>query len=273
MDYVQISISPISVEESEILVAELSELGFDAFEEGENILHAFVAANIFDEKNVNAFLSPKYSFVKNIIREKNWNEEWEKNFQPIIVDDFCSIRAAFHSHVPGALHDIIITPKMSFGTGHHATTYMMIRAMKEIDFLGKSVFDVGTGTGILAILAETCGAASVLAIDNDEWSIRNAEENIHLNRAVRITVEKRDSTRGTGVFDIILANINKNFIVENLSNLQQHLSDDGVLLISGFLQQDLSEIEREAEKNNLIISAPPQFRENWHCLKLKKSTI
>jgi len=273
MNYVQLSIAPITVDESEILIAELSEMGFDAFEEGEHILHAFVAENIFQEKSVNAFLSPKYSFVKNIIVEKNWNEEWEKNFQPIVVDDFCSIRAEFHAYVPGTMHDIIITPKMSFGTGHHATTYMMIRAMKDIDFLGKSVLDVGTGTGILAILAEKCGAESVLAIDNDEWSIRNAQENTNLNQAARITVEKRNSTHGTGVFDIILANINKNFIVENLSNLRQHLSGDGVLLVSGFLQQDLSEIEKEAEKNNLIICAPPQFRENWLCLKLKKSTI
>jgi len=159
---------------------------------------------------------------------------------------------------------------MSFGTGHHATTYMMMQAMKDVDFNRKTVLDFGTGTGILAILAEKCGAKSVLAIDHDEWSIQNAFENIALNHAGIITVEKRDSTYLSDVFDIILANINKHVIIQNLSYLQQHLSMTGVLIVSGFLQQDVIDIELEANKNNLILTLPPLERETWVCLRLKK---
>ncbi|MBS1597799.1 MAG: 50S ribosomal protein L11 methyltransferase [Bacteroidetes bacterium] len=270
MNYVQLSISPVSQEQSEILIAALSDMGFDGFEEEENILHAFIPENIFDPENIATTLSPKFSFSKKIIAEQNWNEEWEKNFQPISVGDFCSVRAEFHLATSKTKFDIIITPKMSFGTGHHATTYMMIDTMKNIDFKEKTVLDFGTGTGVLAILAEKCGAKSVLAIDNDEWSIRNATENILMNRCGRITVEKRDSTRDAGVFDIILANINKNVIIENLPDLQQHLSAEGVLLTSGFLQQDLFDLEKEAEKNSLTIVAPPQMLHNWLSLRLKK---
>jgi ribosomal protein L11 methyltransferase len=272
MNYIQLSISPITQEQSEIMVAELSEIGFVAFEEEENILHAFIEAGRFEEKKIAGILSSfKLSFSKKIIVQKNWNEEWEKNFHPVSVDDFCTIRAEFHPKAPGSKHDIIITPKMSFGTGHHATTYMMIEAMRETDFAGKTVLDFGTGTGVLAILAEKCGAKTVLAIDNDEWSIKNASENILLNQSGIITVEKRDSTQSAGVFDVILANINKNIIIQNLTSLRQQLTPEGVLILSGFLQQDLMDFEQEAEKNNLIIFTPPLQRDNWLCLRLKKS--
>lgn len=270
MNYIQLSISPVSVAQSEILIAQLSEIGFDAFEEDENILHAFISQDFFDEKKIHNFLSPNFSYTKEIIVEKNWNEEWEKNFLPVSVAAFCTIRASFHSTNPEAKHDIIITPKMSFGTGHHATTYMMIDAMQDLDFTGKKVLDFGTGTGVLAILAEKCGASDVVAIDYDEWSVRNAAENVLINRCGKITVEQSNSTRSHGVFDIILANINKNVIIQNLSDFQQHLSPTGVLIVSGFLQQDLADLEQEAEKNNLRRSAPPQFRENWLSLQLKK---
>jgi ribosomal protein L11 methyltransferase len=270
MNYTQLSISPISKEQSEILIAQLSENGFDAFEEEDNVLHAFIEENIFRKENIESLLSPKFSFSTKIIAEKNWNEEWEKNFQPISIGNFCTVRAEFHPSMPGTTHDIIVTPKMSFGTGHHATTYMMIQAMEDIDFKGKAVLDFGTGTGVLAILAEKCGAKSVLAIDNDEWSIRNAVENVAMNQAGIITVEKRESTHGMGIFDIILGNINKDVIIQNLPDLRQHLSTAGVLIVSGFLQLDLRDFEKEAERNNLIIYAPPQIRENWISLRLKK---
>src|SRR6185369_13318413 len=133
MNYIQLSISPVSVDQSEILVAQLSELGFDAFEEEENILHAFIPQDIFDEIKIHNFLSPNFSYTTKIIAEKNWNEEWEKNFQPVSVENFCTIRAGFHAPNPESKHDIIITPKLSFGTGHHATTYMMIDAMQYLD--------------------------------------------------------------------------------------------------------------------------------------------
>jgi len=269
MNYIQLSISPVTQEQSEILIAELSEIGFDAFEEEENLLHAFIEENKFEEREVDNIISSEFSFSKKIIAQRNWNLEWEKNFQPVSIDDFCTIRAEFHPPVSGTKYDIIITPKMSFGTGHHATTYMMIQSMRDIDFAGKTVLDFGTGTGILAILAEKCGARKVLAIDNDEWSIKNASENIILNQSRIITVEKRDSTQSTSVFDIILANLNKNIIIHNLPELRQHLSPGGVLIVSGFLQHDLMDFEREAEKNNLKLYTSPLNRENWLCLQLK----
>jgi ribosomal protein L11 methyltransferase len=147
---------------------------------------------------------------------------------------------------------------------------MMIQAMEQTDFIGKAVLDFGTGTGILAILAEKCGANNVLAIDVDEWSINNAAENILLNHCGIITVKKGDSTCDAGVFDIILANINKSIIIKNLTSLRQQLTREGVLIVSGFLQQDMMDFEQEAEKNNLIIFTPPLERDNWMCLQLKK---
>jgi ribosomal protein L11 methyltransferase len=127
-----------------------------------------------------------YNFQSNTIPEQNWNEEWEQNFQPVVVDDFCAVRAHFHAPISTVKHEIIITPKMSFGTGHHATTYMMMQQMQNIDFNNKSVFDFGTGTGILAILAEKCGAKEIIAIDNDEWSYKNAEENLEMNSVKKL---------------------------------------------------------------------------------------
>ena len=270
MNYIQISISPTDQEQSELLMAKLMNSDLQGFEEEETGLSAFFEEDKFNEENISDILSTfNLSFTKKIIAERNWNEEWERNFEPVLIDDFCSIRAAFHAPVSKTKYDIIITPKMSFGTGHHATTSMMIRAMKEIDFNQKTVFDFGTGTGILSILAERCGAESVLAVDNDEWSIRNASENISINQSRRITVEKRDCTPFEGVFDIILANINKQVIIQNLPLIRQHLAQQGVLIVSGFLKQDEEDFLREAEKNNLSVTAS-LAQDSWICLRLKK---
>jgi len=270
MNYIQISISPIDREQSELLMARLMDSDLQGFEEEENNLNAFFEEDKFNEENISDILSTfDLSFSKKIIAEKNWNEVWEKNFEPVIIEDFCTIRAGFHKSFPKSEYEIIITPKMSFGTGHHATTGMMIRAMKEIDFNEKKVFDFGTGTGILSILAEKMGAKSVLAIDNDEWSIKNASENISINHCSTITVEKRDSTPSEGIFDIILANINKLVIIQNLPSIQQHLADEGVLILSGFLKQDEKDFLRETADNNLSITAS-LAQDNWICLRLKK---
>lgn len=270
MNHIQLSIFPITQEESEIVIARLADTGFEGFEEEENILHAFIVENKFDEKNIIDILSPlKLTFTKKIIEQKNWNEEWEKNFQPVIVDNFCIVRADFHATIPTVQHDIIITPKMSFGTGHHATTYMMISAMRHIDFKDKNVLDFGTGTGILAILAEKCGAKHVLAIDNDEYCIKNAAENIVVNQCSIITVEKRDSTQATGVFDIILANITRNIIIENLPYIWQHLTAAGVLLVSGLLRNDKEDFQLQAEKNGFTTTGFYEQGE-WICLQLQK---
>ncbi|HET7001601.1 MAG TPA: 50S ribosomal protein L11 methyltransferase, partial [Puia sp.] len=187
--YIEIIIGTSNTDESDILVARLSQSGFEGFEEEPGKLHAFIPETLYDATKIEKIIAdikgvadPFHTlFQKEVIEPRNWNAEWEKDFEPVTVDHFCAIRAHFHNAVPGVKYDIIITPKMSFGTGHHATTYMMIAAMEHLDLRQKSVLDFGTGTGVLAILACKMGAEPVLAIDSDELSIDNARENIALN--------------------------------------------------------------------------------------------
>ena len=235
MNSIQITIEA-DEEKQEILISELSDLGGQGFEQTENYLIAYFNENWFSSYEVNDLLK-NYSFTSQVIEEKNWNEEWESNFQPVIVNNFCAIRAEFHSPVPNAEHQIIITPKMSFGTGHHATTYMMIEQMSEIDFRNKTVFDFGTGTGILSILAEKLGASKIEAIDVDDWSIANAKENIEKNHCSKISVSL-SSQIPDEKFDIILANINRNILLGYMPALCQRLKENGYLLLSGLLASD-----------------------------------
>src|SRR5664279_3939273 len=168
-NYIRTEIVTISAEQSEILIAALSESQFYAFEQEENSLLAYIKQEDFNEEKLKTLLPETVVYTYSVIEDRNWNEEWESGFQPITVHNFVGVRASFHEPLKNVEHDIIITPKMSFGTGHHATTFLMIELMEKIDFKNKRVLDFGTGTGILAILAEKLGAASVLAIDYDEW--------------------------------------------------------------------------------------------------------
>ncbi len=267
--YIQLEFQNISSEQSDLLIAQLSEIGFDGFEEGENSLKAFIPANDFIGAAVKEIAaSQNLSFTQTTIEETNWNAVWESNFQPVIVDDFVirtpwvGIRADFHDPLVGVEHEIVITPKMSFGTGHHATTFMMIQQMKDIDFNNKTVFDFGTGTGILAILAEKLGASKIVAVDYDEWSIENAEENLVRNNCSKFSLKKSDNASGDGQYDIILANINKNVILDNFSLLVKQLSPKGTLLLSGLLEADESDILSEASKFPLIFKVKSS-RNNW----------
>ena len=267
-NYIKISILLQSQEQSEILIAQLSEINYEGFEETDNNLFAFIPEEKFNEKELQQIISiHSLSISKEIIEQRNWNEEWEKDFEPVIVDNFCAIRASFHKPVTSVKNEIIITPKMSFGTGHHATTYLMVQAMEQIDFINKSVFDFGTGTGVLSILAEKLGAKNILAIDIDEWSINNAIENISVNDCSKIFVEKNEHIPNSQKFDIILANINKNVIMPNLAIMQQQLQMPGVLLLSGLLEQDFDDIHKETEKHNLNL-VQKLSKENWICLKI-----
>ena len=251
-NYIEIKIENISEEQSEILIAQLNEIGFNGFEEGENFLIGFIDEQNFDEDALQLIISAHHlSYQKNFIQQKNWNEEWEKNFNPVIVDDFVAVRAEFHQPIKNIEHEIIITPKMSFGTGHHATTYMMIQQMGDIDFNNKTVFDFGTGTGILAILAEKLGAKNIIAIDNDEWSINNAKENSERNNCKRIQLFLVSELPSTEKFDIVLANINKNVILQHVKELTNLLAQSGQLLISGLLIEDETEILDVAVKIKL----------------------
>jgi ribosomal protein L11 methyltransferase len=281
MHHLQVTISTTDPALQEILIALLPALGYEGFEQQDDALQAFVPEEQFDAGALDQLLRETpglvpepsaalpYSTVR--LEERNWNEEWEKNFQPVQVEGFCAIRAHFHAPIPGVTHELVITPKMSFGTGHHATTYMMLQAMKDLDFQGRRVLDFGTGTGVLAILAERLGAAEVLAIDNDGWSIENAWENVAANHCTRITVRKSDSIPAGEPFDIILANINKHIIESQLAVIGQQLVPGGVILLSGLLVDDIKDIESEALRNNLSLSLR-KTRDSWICLQSEKMT-
>lgn len=266
MNSIQISIEATE-EEQEILISQLSDLGAEGFEQTDKYLLAYFNENIFKSYEINKLLEG-HSFITNTIREKNWNEVWESNFQPVIVDDFCAIRAEFHEAIKNVEHEIIITPKMSFGTGHHATTYMMIEQMRAIDFRNKTVFDFGTGTGILAILAEKLGAAKITAIDVDDWSISNAKENIERNNCSKISISL-SSEIPNEKFDIILANINRNVILNYSSQLVKSLKEKGCLLLSGLLASDEKDI-LEAGSNESLKLLNHTERSNWISLLFTK---
>jgi ribosomal protein L11 methyltransferase len=253
-DYVQIEFPGISPEKNDLLIAALSDTDFEGFEEGENNVKAFIKASAFEKGRVEKIARQyEVNFTVSIIRETNWNKVWESNFQPVIVDDFCGIRTDFHESILNVEHEIIITPKMSFGTGHHPTTFMMIRQMREIDFPGKTVFDFGTGTGILAILAKKSGALNVVAVDNDDWSIENAKENFQKNNCSEIFLQKANFPPvADSEFDVVLANIDKNVIVENFSLLVKQLNDGGILILSGLLSEDEKDILEEAKNYPLV---------------------
>jgi len=267
-----IEIAIQTMELQEILVALMSVLGYEGFEQEETLLRAYVPEDRFDESALVDLLRPfGLGYEQQRLAERNWNEEWEKNFEPVVVDDFCAIRAHFHQPVAGVEHELVITPKMSFGTGHHATTFMMIRAMRDLDLRGKRVLDFGTGTGVLAILAERMGAAGVLAIDQDDWSIANAEENIEANECKRVKVSKIDSlSMVEGPFDVLLANINKPVILAEMEMMGQQLAAGGVILLSGLLEDDFKDIEDEAIKLKYSISVR-MTKGAWICLKLEKT--
>ena len=269
--YIALQIPVSSEQQKEILLARLSEEGATGFEEEKTLLKAFFPEHIFNEILCNDIIQQSgATYLKSYINEKNWNAEWEAGFAPVAVGDFCMIRAGFHPPPAAAQHDIIITPKMSFGTGHHATTFMMVKAMAELRIAGKSIFDFGTGTGVLAILADKMGAVSVTAIDNDEWSISNSIENFNSNNCHKILLNKDESIDNYGVFDIILANINRNIILENLGAIKQHLAPGGVVLLSGLLTGDELVVAEKALQHKLVLRSRLEMN-GWICLQMVES--
>ncbi len=239
--YTQIEINTSEQALTETLIARLAEIGFDGFEELANGLKAFIPSNGLDRLALKEVLNG-LEFEETTIEKQNWNQVWESNFEPVQVADFVGIRASFHEPMIGVEHEIVITPKMSFGTGHHATTFLMMQAMRDLQLQGKTVLDFGTGTGILAILAEKLGAESILAIDNDDWCIENAAENIQINQCRQIEIVKADNAKIDSRFDFILANINKHIILENIPYLGNSLKSGGYILLSGLLVDDEPDI-------------------------------
>ena len=265
-----------SPEYSEILMAELAEASFDTFLEGENGFEAYVEGDGYDKQAVerirqkyNAVAAPEFTFSR--IEKKNWNEEWEKSFSPIVVDEKCLIRASFHQSEKRYPYEIIITPKMSFGTGHHQTTWLMVRNMLTIDHAGKRVMDAGCGTAILSILASKLGASQVDAFDIDDWSVENGNENISINQRKNINIQqgKINEVELNGSFDIILANINKNVLLDELKIYASFLKSQGLLLLSGFFSLDIPELLQEASRQKLSEVHRDQ-RDSWASLLLKR---
>ncbi|RCU42582.1 50S ribosomal protein L11 methyltransferase [Chryseobacterium lacus] len=258
---------------NEILMAELIEIGFDSFtEENEGIL-AYIQKDIFSEEqleNVGILHREdiQISFTYHEMPNINWNEEWEKNFSPINVEDKVLIRAEFHDPDP-TMHEIVIQPKMSFGTGHHPTTHLMIQQMLEMDFEGKKVLDMGCGTSVLAIFAKQKGAAEVTAIDIDEWSVENSIENAQRN-GVELKISKGTAENlGNEMFDIILANINRNILISDIPAYVSVLNNGGKLLLSGLCFFDVNDILEVCTSQGLILENKQQ-REEWISLLLKK---
>lgn len=265
-NYIQVTIIIENKDQSDILVALLAEEGYEGFSEDGNLLDAFIPENLFSKDRLDNILAPmglKYSTL--IIEQQNWNANWESSFEPVTVGSFARVRAAFHPYDTGFEYDIVITPKMSFGTGHHATTYMMIEQMKDIDMKDRSLLDFGTGTGVLAILAAKMGATDVLGIDNDDWSIDNALENIQSNNCLDISIQKMTEVPEGKKWDIILANINLNVIKDNLGRIAEVCKKGTQMVLSGFLRSDRKEMEEHLSNHAL---KPVKFLENgdWLCI-------
>lgn len=259
---------------SEILIAELGYLGFESFVEEEDGVTAYIPVEEYEEDllaQVHILQSDEVeiSYSKNEIEKVNWNEEWEKNFSPIVVDDRCSIRATFHPSAETE-YEIVIDPKMSFGTGHHATTHLMIRHILNNDFTDKNVLDMGCGTGVLAILASMKGAHFVDAIDIDNWCYQNSLENVQLNNCDNVSVEEGGAELLEGrKYHIILANINRNILLRDLPVYVASLEDKGELYLSGFYEEDVSAIRKACEELDLKYVEHLE-RNNWVAVKFSK---
>ena len=259
---------------TEILIAELSENGFDSFMETSEGLQAFVSENMWHNNILDDIFilssgefDIQYSFKK--LENINWNSEWEKNFSPIIVDQQCTVRAPFHDKID-TMYDIVIEPKMSFGTGHHETTHMMIQYILETDFENKKVLDMGCGTGVLAILAAMKGAKSIDAVDIDQWCYLNTLENIKRNQCEKIVVKEGTISEIKGhQYDIILANINRNILLQDIRSYSEALLPHGKLFLSGFYDADLEKITDECEGNNLIFGSK-KHKNDWISVFYKK---
>lgn len=250
MNYTEITIPTTEESTQEIIIALLENLGYEGFEISEDNVKAYISAELFNATELQETLNNfELNFEQRVIEKQNWNALWESNFDPVIVDDFVGIRAHFHQPIQHVQHEILITPKMSFGTGHHATTFSVMQLMRNIDFNNKTVFDFGTGTGILAILAEKLGASKVWAVDYDDWCIENSIENVQNNHCKNIVVEKGDTAYTKEPFDIVLANINKNIILDNLALLNTATAENGRIVLSGLLIEDEADIHSSVKKH------------------------
>jgi ribosomal protein L11 methyltransferase len=278
MNYTEIdfSIEPYEEYISDVLISELGEIGYDSFLPSEKGLKAYIPSDNFNEQDLQNMLDefPFEAFIQykvTQIESKNWNEEWEKHyFEPIVIGNECVIHSSFHKNVPKATYDIIIDPKMAFGTGHHETTSLMIGRLLNMDLEGKKVLDMGCGTAVLAILAAKRGATDIVAIDIDTWCTENSLENIEINNTKEIKVMLGGAELLEKMsFDVILANINRNILLADIDKYSLCLKPGGELFMSGFYVEDIPLIEAQANLNNLKLV---EFFENnnWAIVKAVK---
>lgn len=260
----------------DILIAELADIGFDSFLETDQGFDAYISEDLFERAPFQAIIS-QYTEAASISLEEgkmakvNWNEEWEKHYDPIEVEDQVYVRASFHEPKPQFAYEILINPKMSFGTGHHATTYLMLSHQLTLNHKDKRVLDIGAGTGILAIMAHLLGAASVEAFDIDEWCVENGNENFALNGMDKVQMGKGTvrEVQPQGEFEIVLANINKNVLLDEMEVYSTLVKQSGYLLLSGFYEHDINDILSKASLPGLEL-VRQQVKDNWAALILQK---
>ena len=258
MNYIELKVEVTPTELGrDIVIAELAEIGFESFVEFDNGVDAYIQEPLFNENELKGLISFnhhefKVTYQLKKIEDQNWNEVWEQNFEPINVDNVCYVRAPFHEKPSSFKYDIIIEPKMSFGTGHHETTHLMIQELLDMDLKDKSVLDMGCGTGVLAILTELKGASRVLAIDIDDWAFENTVENLSRNKCTKTKVLKGGAECIDGYdFDVIIANINRNILLQDMRNYVKSLNRKSHLLLSGFFSSDAAVLLDETSKNGL----------------------
>jgi ribosomal protein L11 methyltransferase len=275
MEYLEFKIS-CNEAYREIIIAELAEIGFDSFLETDEGIDAYVLEDQFDRIPFQEVIekyaeSAQLAVLEGKMAKINWNEEWEKNYDPIYIDNKVYIRASFHEPKPAFPYEIVINPKMSFGTGHHATTYLMISHQMEINHKNLRILDIGSGTGILAIMAFLLGAKEVEAFDTDEWCVENGNENFDLNgmNQVRMGHGTVREVQPKGNFDVVLANINKNVLLDEMEVYSHLVKPSGRLLLSGFYENDVEDIIKKAQQHQFSFLSS-KTKENWAALAFEK---
>mgnify|MGYP000787660215 CR=1 FL=1 len=274
MNHIEVTVECADERRREILLAELADFPFESFCEEADCLKAYIREADYRRTvaRIDGYLKKTgYRYRSETIEDRNWNELWESNFEPIDIEGKCRIRAPFHPKNPAAEYELVIMPKMAFGTGNHETTYLMISKMLKLDLEGKELLDMGCGTAVLAILARLKGAKRVAAIDIDEWAYNNALENIRLNHTedIQVALGGAEKIKEFGLFDIVFANINRNILLNDICQYTNSMKPGSLLFMSGFYVEDIPALEAECQKNGLKLDSYNE-RNNWVAVKVLK---